>query len=183
MPVKQTPQTVHCDVKLFKIGSWTILRLPEEVSKHLPSRGQLMVKGTLNGVKIETPLEPDGKFSHWFRVDDKLLTAIHASAGDTVTLEITPTRQWPEPDVPSDLQEAIAKSAKASDMWPRITPMARWEWIRWARATNNVETRKHRVEVAISKMEHGERRPCCWNRNLCTEPQVSKSGVLLGPDS
>jgi hypothetical protein len=25
------------------------------------------------------------------------------------------------------------------------------------------------------------RRPCCFNRGMCTEPYVSKNGVLLDP--
>ena len=42
------------------------------------------------------------------------------------------------------------------------------------RATHNPETRSRRIEVALSKIKAGERRPCCFNRNQCTEPEVSK---------
>jgi hypothetical protein len=162
--------------KLFKIHDWTILRLPEEASAKLPSRGQTMVKGTFNGLPFQTPLEPDGKGSHWFRVEKTM-----GKAGDTVALEIESTKEWPEPSVPKDWQDAIDNDPKAHALWVKITPMARWEWIRWARATNQLETRKRRIEVGLSKMKAGERRPCCWNRNMCTEPSVSKSGVLLEP--
>jgi len=161
------------------IGTWTVLRLPSEASAQLPSRGQTMVEGTINGVEFRTPLEPDGRLSHWFRVDTALLNAIGASVGDTVSLSITPTKDWPEPDVPADLQKAVAADPQVYNLWQHITPMARWEWVRWSRATNNAETRKKRIEVAVSKLKSGERRPCCWNRNLCTEPSVSKSGILL----
>jgi hypothetical protein len=166
---------------LFTIGSWTILQLPESASAKLPSRGQTMIEGSVNGVHFKTPLEPDGKWGHWFRPEDSLLKSANAAAGDTVTAEITPIKEWPEPKVPTDLQSALAANQPASDLWQRITPMARWEWIRWIRATNRSETRTRRVEVACSKLASGERRPCCWNRNLCTEPQVSKNGVLLNP--
>lgn len=165
----------------YTIGSWTVLRLPEKASKELPSRGQVMVKGTINGVDFQTPLEPDGNWSHWFRLDKALQKSTNAKAGQPAELAIEPTKEWPEPEVPADLKAAIQADRAARDLWPRITPMARWEWIRWTRSTGNAETRAHRVKVAISKMNAGERRPCCWNRNLCTEPSVSKSGVLLGP--
>jgi hypothetical protein len=167
--------------KLFNIGTWTILRLPEHASAKLPSRGQVMVEGTFNDVAIQTPLEPDGKWSHWFRVNTSLLKAAKATTGDAVTLKITPIKDWPEPDVPADLKKALAANADANALWQRITPMARWEWIRWTRSTNKSETRQRRVEVACSKLTSGERRPCCWNRNLSTEPSVSKNGVLLDP--
>jgi hypothetical protein len=173
--------TIRFETKLFKIGSWTILRLPGEASAKLVSRGQTMVEGTINGFRFQTPLEPDGKWSHWFRVDNSLLGKAHAGAGDTVTLAIKPMKEWPEPDVPADLKRALAAAPQAHALWQNVTPMARWEWIRWIRATNRQETRKRRIEVAISKLKSGERRPCCWNRNLCTEPTVSKNGVLLEP--
>jgi len=174
-------QTITFKASPFTINSWTILQLPQDASAKLPSRGQVMVEGTLNGVPFQTPLEPDGKGSHWFRIDDKLSKVTDSKAGDTVTLEIEPTKQWPEPKVPADIQKALSTDPQAHTLWGKITPMARWEWIRWIRATNRQETRNKRIEVALSKMRRGERRPCCWNRNLSTEPSVSKNGVLLTP--
>lgn len=140
-----------------------------------------MVEGTINDITFQTPLEPDGKGSHWFRADKAMLEAIDAAAGDTVALEIRPIKQWPEPDVPADIKQALAASLEAHALWQRITPMARWEWIRWIRSTGKDETRQRRIEVACSKLEAGKRRPCCWNRNLCTEPSVSKNGILFEP--
>jgi hypothetical protein len=157
------------------------LQLPESASAQLPSRGQALVEGTINGFQFQTPLEPDGKGSHWFRVENSLSKAAKAGAGDTVALEIEPSKKWPEPDVPADIQKAVAADKQAHALWVKITPLARWEWIRWIRATNQTETRKRRIEVGLSKLKNGERRPCCWNRNLSTEPSVSKNGVLLEP--
>ncbi len=181
MTAAQTPIPITFKAKLSKINAWTILQLPETASLKLPSRGQVMVTGTMNGVQFQTPLEPDGKWGHWFRVDKALQKSTHATVGDTATLVITPTKHWPEPDVPEDVRRALAAHPKVRDLWQHITPLARWEWIRWIRATGQQETRARRIEVACSKMMAGERRPCCWNRNLCTEPAVSKKGVLLEP--
>jgi hypothetical protein len=171
--------TINFETKLYKINDWVILRLPESVSKKLPSRGQVMVEGTLNGYPIQTPLEPDGKFSHWFRVDDKLLNTTKTSVGDKVKLNLSIVKDWPEPDIPADWKKALLAAPKQYELYKSVTPMARWEWLRWIRATNNQETRNRRIEVGISKLKNGERRPCCWNRNACTEPYVSKTGVLL----
>jgi len=172
---------IRFEAKLFTIGTWTILRLPEAASAKLPSRGQTMVEGNINGFHFQMPLEPDGKWSHWLKMDDKLRHGAHAEAGDTVRVSIEPSKVWPEPEVPADIQKALAADEQARDLWTKITPMARWEWIRWTRATSRQETRNRRIEVAMSKLRSGERRPCCWNRNLSTEPSVSKNGVLLEP--
>lgn len=165
--------------KLFSIESWIILRLPGEVSQLLPSRGLTMVKGTINGIPFQSPLEPDGRGSHWMRVEDTLLKAAKAHVGDSVVVQIESTKEWPEPEVPEALQQALSNaSAAVQALWNDITPMARWDWIRWIRATKNEETYKKHIAVTISKLSHGERRPCCFNRSICTVPEVSHNGVL-----
>ena len=173
--------TIRFEAKLFKIGSWTLLRLPKSASARLPSRGMTMVAGTINGFRFQAALEPDGKGSHWFRVDKTMSKAIRADAGDTVRLAIEPVKEWSEPDVPADLKNALAVVPQAQTLWTEITPMARWDWIRWIGATKQPETRRRRIETALSKLKDGDRRPCCFNRTICTEPYVSKNGMLLEP--
>lgn len=171
--------TIRFEVKLFKIESWTILRLPKSASAKLPSRVMTMVEGTINGSRFQAALEPDGQGCHWFRVNNTLLGSVGANAGDTVTLAIEPAKEWPEPEVPEDLQSALAADPQVLTQWMDITPMARWDWIRWIRSTKQPQTRRRRIEAACSKLRAGERRPCCFNRTVCTEPSVSKNGVLL----
>ncbi len=140
-----------------------------------------MVKGTINDAPLFTALEPDGKGSHWLAIDKNLSKAAKVKVGDTVTLEIESTKEWPEPQVPADLQKALATTPQAQASWLDTTPMARWDWIRWIRSTNQDKTRKKRIEVALSKLKAGMKRPCCFNRSMCTEPSVAKNGVLLEP--
>lgn len=173
--------------KLFIINSKTILRIPEEASSQLPSRGMIMVKGTLNNVPFTTLLEPDGRYgkdkkpSHWFAPDKKLLAATHAEVGDTVDVSLEVTTEWIEPEVPDDLRKALTASPKAEALWKDITPLARWDWIRWIRAVKTPETRQKHIVVALDKLKAGMRRPCCFNRNLCSDPSVSENWVLLTP--
>ena len=174
--------TIRFGATLSTIGTSTVLRLPETAGKNLPSRGQVAVRGTINGAGFQTVLEPDGNSGHWMRVDDTLQHAAGISAGDTATLDIEVTRDWPEPGVPQDLAAALAAAPqKIQDLWDEITPMARWEWVRWVSATKNPDTRRRRAEVSISKMNSGKRRPCCFNLSACTDPDLSKNGRLLEP--
>src|SRR5580704_17921713 len=80
--------TISFETRLFKIGAWTLLRLPKGASAKLPSRGMVMAKGTINGFYFQAALEPDGKGSHWLKVDNAMRKAIRAGAGDTATLAI-----------------------------------------------------------------------------------------------
>ena len=151
-----------------KIGSGILMALPEDVSATLPTRGMVLVEGTINGAPFRAVLEPDGRGSHWFRVGEALCAAARADVGDTVTLAIAPAKDWPEPTVPQDLRLALAASPEARALWDDITPLARWDWIRWVGATRSPQTRRHRVAVAIDKLAAGKRRPCCFDRSQCT---------------
>jgi hypothetical protein len=171
---------IRFDATLYTIGKWTVLRLPEKKSEKLPSRGQVAVQGTVNGHEFETVLEPDGYRGHWMRVDEKLQQTAGITAGDTAAFEIESTRDWPEPKVPQDFEAALAAAPqKIQDLWEDITPMARWEWVRWVNATKNPDTRRRRVGVSMSKMNSGKRRPCCFDLAACTDPYVSRNGRLV----
>jgi len=180
MSQRAAAPSVRFDATLSTIDSRLILRLPEKASGKLRSRGQVAVQGTINGHEFETVLEPDGYFGHWMSIDRTLQRAAALSAGATAKVEIEHLTSWPEPDVPKDLRAALsAAPEEIQEMWTDITPMARWEWVRWVNATLNPDTRRRRVEVTISKMESGKRRPCCFDLSACTDPNLSKNGKLI----
>jgi len=172
---------IRFQAKLTAIGSQTILRLPEAASSKLPSRGMSMVEGTFNGHAFQAPLEPDGIGSHWFRVSNSMLRTAKAKVGDSVSVALEPTALWPEPIVPADLATALASDPPARRLWLDITPLARWDWIRWISSTRNRDTRTIRIEKTLSKLRSGKRAACCFNRSQCTDPSMSRNGVLLEP--
>jgi hypothetical protein len=170
---------IRFEARSSSIESATIVRLPQSASQELPSRGQVAVQGTVNGHEFRTVLEPDGLRGHWMNVTPELRRAAGIHAGDLVTVVVEVAPEWPEPDVPADLASALAAApADIRGMWRDITPMARWEWVRWVNATASPATRQRRVEVTISKMEHGKRRPCCFDLTSCTQPALAKNGKL-----
>jgi hypothetical protein len=180
--MKPAPVKINFKTTLYTLKNWTILPVPKVESVKLSSRGQISIAGTLNGHEFSTVLEPDGRWSHWMRVSDELQKAAGVKPGDEVTVEMTTSTTWPEPNVPKDLKDALAIAPqKVKDKWKDITPMARWEWIRWMNATLSQETRKVRIEKTISKLNGKHRRPCCFNLAACTEPYLMKGGRLMEP--
>lgn len=170
--------SIQFQATLSSAGPLVIIRIPSEISETLPSRGMVMVKGTINGFSFTAALEPDGKGSHWFEVDEELMQKAAISIGSTASLIIEPLEEWPEPMITSDIMDAV-KDAKLLDRWQSITPKARWDWLRWIRATKNPATRQKRIAIACSKLQAGDNNPCCFDRSRCTVPEVSKSGVLM----
>ena len=169
---------IYFETELYTINLCRILRFPNHASAELPSRGMVMIRGTMNDIYFETALEPDGAGSHWFSVSDSLSKITEADVGDTVSLIVEPMQIWLEPEVPLDLKETLI-TANLLNEWNKITTRARWEWIRWVRFTNYAATRQKRIETACTLLKSGKSRPCCFDQSRCTDTSVSKNGVLV----
>ena len=182
MASKDKPSTVSCTAETELIGDRMIVRLPAAASADLPSRGQIAAAVTIDAAPYPTVIEPDGRRGHWIAIDPGLRSQLELDAGTTVQLEIEPTKAWPEPVVPDDFSAALSGADDLAEVWDDITPMARWEWVRWINATKNPVTRDRRVEVGVSKLRAGKRRPCCFDLASCTDPEVAKSGKLVEPE-
>ncbi|MBM6405876.1 DUF1905 domain-containing protein [Phycicoccus sp. CSK15P-2] len=174
--------TVEFSGAVEVLGPVTLVRLPDDASAALPSRGQVAVHGSFAGRELATVVEPDGRRGHWLRVQDTLASAAGVEEGDPVEVTLVVAEEWPEPEVPDDLAAALGSAPQAiREVWEDITPMARWEWVRWVGATKNADTRAKRVRVSLDKMDHGKRRPCCFDLSSCTDPDVMRSGKLPEP--
>ncbi len=163
---------------LVNIGPIDLIRIPLSLSGKLPSRGMVMGRVVINNIEFILPLEPDGKGSHFIEINELILNEVDIQVGDKVNVNIEPLDEWIEPEIPKDMMEGIIHS-NVLDKWDSITTKAKWDWIRWIRSTNNVDTRNKRINVACSKLLNGDKNPCCFDRTRCTIPSVSKSGVLL----
>ena len=187
--LQETKSTIRFSAKLFRpkateqIGSWALLALPRNAGAKLPSRGRTMVEGTINGFPFRAALEPNGKGSHWLRVNKALQDAAGADPGDAVTVEITRAGEEPETRVPMELRKALAAAPPAQALWADITPMARQNWILWISSAKQPETRLRRIENACDMLASGKRRVCCFGglKWLMKDHPTSSEGWLQLP--
>lgn len=161
-----SPLSFESDLCIF--DTKFVLHLPKTISQQLPSRGMTLVNCTLDQQTFQAVLEPDKQGSHWFAVKESLLDRAHYKFGDRLTVMIEPTKNWPEPKLPQDWSSALEKNSEVKALWQQITPMARWDWIRWFGAAKQASTRERRLQTALSMLLSGKRRPCCFDRNQCT---------------
>jgi hypothetical protein len=146
-----------------KEEKWAFLILPKPASDTLPRRGRTSVEGTINGSPFRATLEPDGQLSHWLKVSYDLCGAAGASIGDVVTVTMSPADPEPEPQLPDDLQGAIAASPAAKSAWDNTTTISRVDWIHWIESAKQAKTRKTRVDNACDMLSSGKKRVCCFD--------------------
>ncbi|KGI78809.1 YdeI/OmpD-associated family protein [Oleiagrimonas soli] len=162
---------IRCEAKLLRPkhpgrgGSWSFLVLPKAASAKLPTRGQTFVEGTLNGQPFRAMLEPDGCKSHWLKVDRALRERAQAEPNEIVALTLSTDVEPPEPTLPTDLRQALAKHPEAASTWSDITCAARWDWLHWITSAKREETRARRIANACDMLASGKRRVCCFDRS------------------
>jgi hypothetical protein len=149
-------------------ASWAFVVLPTDASEQLPRRGRTTVAGTINGHPFQATLEPDGQLSHWLPVSRELIEAAGVVVGDIVTLELTPVKKEPEPDIPTDFQEALAATPEAREVWNNTTTIARkthWRRLRYA----CIRQEEGLLFRPVRLLQQGL--PCTRGRRFLTEGQ------------
>ena len=146
-------------VESEKGARWAFVILPKVASATLPRRGRTTIEGTINDQGFQSTLEPDGQLRHWLTVDAPLLEAAGVGFGDTVSFEIRPVEQEPEPELPG----ALAASPPARAGWDDTTTLARLDWIHWITSAKQAKTRAQRVQNACEMLGSAKRRVCCFD--------------------
>ena len=156
---------------------WAFVILPLAVSETLPRRGRTTIEGTIDGHRFIAMLEPDGRGSHWLRIDAPLLEATGLRSGDRAVFEVAPVDPEPEPRVPADIEQALAASPDALQTWQATTTLARVDWIHWIVSAKQAKTRAARIANACDMLASGKRRVCCF------DPSGVYSKALAAPDA
>ena len=168
--------TLHRPAKPDGDDAWTFLLIPKEVSDTFPRRGRTTVSGAINGHPFQATLDPDGQLSHWLRVSPEMREGAEAAAGEVVAVDLSPVEEEPEPDVPADLEEALAGVPEARQTWDATTPIARLDWIHWVVSAKQAKTRAKRIGDACDMLSQGKKRVCCF------DPSGFYSKALRAPE-
>lgn len=61
-----------------------------------------------------------------------------------------------------DFQAAVRSDLKIFELWQRVTPLGRNEFICWVDDAKQPTTRRRRIERTCEELSEGKKRPCCW---------------------
>ena len=137
------------------VGTWTYLAIPFDAHTKYGSRGQVKVKGTIDGEPFRSTLLPRGDGSHYLVVPRPLRDKIGASAGAKVTVVLEMDQVAREVKVPRDLLAALRKVKGAKAAFVRLPPSHRKEYVVWIESAKKVETRQRRIAKAVQMVCEG----------------------------
>jgi uncharacterized protein YdeI (YjbR/CyaY-like superfamily) len=108
--------------------NWVIIRVPFDVAKIWGKRGQLKVKGEINGFPFRTSLFPDGKGGHILMVNKKMQAGGRVRFGMKAHFQMEPDTAKREINVPKELQRELARSKRLSKFYDSLSFSIR-KWI------------------------------------------------------
>jgi len=101
---------------------YTVVYVPQDILAELPMAEypRLRIAGEVNDHPFEASITP-AKGVSYLLFSRRVLKAIHAGIGDTVTVRFRVADQ-DAVDVPTALDEALQKDARIHTLWDAITP-------------------------------------------------------------
>ena len=133
---------------------WVILRVPFDVHKLWGKRGQLRVKGEMNGFAYRTTLFPTGKGTHFMTVNKKVQCGAGVRPGMTARLRMEPDREERPVRVPPELARVLRESKRLEKFYDSLNESTRRGIADWVGEGKQAETRRRRAEqIAVRLME------------------------------
>lgn len=132
-------------------NAWRFIAVPFDVAEVWGTRGQLQVKGTINGFPYRTTIQPmDGR--HLLTFNKQLQTGAKAKAGDTVSVVMERDTEERIVEVPAELAKAFRKDKAAKALWDKLAYTHRKEFAQWISGAKQQETRDRRAAKAVDMM-------------------------------
>lgn len=132
--------------------NWTIVRVPVDVAKVWGVRGQLRVKGEINGFAFRTSLFPTGKGSHILMVNKKMQSGGGTAPGLSAKFRLEPDIEPRVVTEPAELLRALRESKPLEKFYQSLNYSNRREIARWVADVKHSETRRRRADQIAERM-------------------------------
>jgi uncharacterized protein YdeI (YjbR/CyaY-like superfamily) len=182
-PVVQTFQAL-LEKSTNNLG-WTIIRVPLDVAGVWGVRGQLKVKGEINGFPFQTSLFPSGRGYHTLLVNKKMQHGANARAGMKAKFRLEPDTSKRTVDPPKELVQILGQSKRLTKYYESFNYSTRREIARWISLGKHHETRLRRSQqlgVRLMETMEAERElPPLIERALALNPLARRGWQLMTP--
>lgn len=122
-------------------------------SEALGHDDEILVSGTINGVKFQGMFIANGDGTHYLNPDRDTLEEAHLKVGDELMVwaEVLPS---PGPlEVPDDLKKALASDPEAGKAFEALPPRHKREHVEYVEAAKMSDTRMARIVKTVERLK------------------------------
>ncbi len=165
--------------------NWLIARIPFDVSRVWGKRGQMRVKGTINGFAFRTSLFPTGKGDHVLLVNKKMQAGAAAAMGASAQFRLEPDTEERVVVVPTELKRAMAEDRALCRWFDQLNHSMRKFICAWITDVKSAEARLRRAdqiaERLLATMEAERELPPILRTAFARDPQAHEGWKLMSP--
>ena len=131
---------------------WVMVRVPFDAGKLWGKRGQLKVKGEINGFAFRTSLFPDGNGGHRLLVNKQMQRGAKVAPGMAARFRLEPDREIRIVTVPEDLKRAMSGHRSLRRWFDGLNHSARNEISKWIAQPKSSGARSRRAEQMAERL-------------------------------
>lgn len=131
---------------------WVMVRIPFDAGKVWGKRGQLRVKGKINGFAFRTSLFPDGNGGHRLLVNKVMQRGGKAAPGMAARFRIEPDSNARVVTVPAELTRALSEARSLRRWFDSLSQSIRNEICRVVSQAKSSEARSRRAEQMAERL-------------------------------
>jgi uncharacterized protein YdeI (YjbR/CyaY-like superfamily) len=165
--------------------NWVMVRVPFDAGKVWGKRGQLKVKGEINGFAFRTSLFPDGKGGHRLLVNKLMQRGAKTTTGMTARFRLEPDSEVRVVTVPEEFHRALSEDRSLRRWFDGLNHSARNEICRGIAQAKSPAVRLRRAErmaeCLLATMEAERELPPAFQIALAQNSLASKGWQLMSP--
>ena len=139
-------------------GGWTFLRIPFSVAEEYGVKGQLPVRGTINGIPYENSLLPQGQGVHILVVKKEIRDQAGVTAGDMAEVTLERLDEPRQAEVPPELADALQSQPDAKAIFDELAYSHRKAYCDHVARAKRAETRARRTAKCVELLLEAEAR-------------------------
>jgi uncharacterized protein YdeI (YjbR/CyaY-like superfamily) len=132
--------------------NWTIIRVPFDAAKVFGMRGQINVKGEINGFGFRTCLFPCAGGGHILLVNKRMQKGARVSAGASARFQIELDSEKRVATIPGELKRILAEDRSFRRWYDRLNQSTRNDIAKWVNEPKSAAARARRSEQIAERL-------------------------------
>jgi uncharacterized protein YdeI (YjbR/CyaY-like superfamily) len=132
--------------------NWVIIRIPFDVGKIWGTRGQLRIKGEINGFGFRSSLFPTGEGGHILLVNKRMQAAANVHPGKAARFRLEPDTEERTAAIPPELTRFLSEDRALRRWFDQLNYSRRKEIANWITDVKSTEARERRANQIAERL-------------------------------
>jgi len=153
--IKPAPAARRFEARLERLRSglnWIIVRMPFDAGKVWGMRGQIKVKGEINGFAFRTSLFPTREGWHFLLVNKRMQKEARAVEGSAACFQIELDSEERTVTIPDELKRILSEDRSLRRWHDELNYSARNDIAKWIAEPKSAEARVRRAEQIAERL-------------------------------